>query len=33
MKELRDGLRDRRSIMSVLVVAAVMPTLLVACSR
>ena len=27
MKELRDGLRDRRSIMSVLVVAAVMPTL------
>lgn len=26
-KELRDGLRDRRSIMSVLVVAAVMPTL------
>lgn len=27
MKELRDGLRDRRSILSVLVVAAVMPTL------
>jgi sodium transport system permease protein len=27
MKELRDGLRDRRSIMSVLVVAAVMPAL------